>query len=515
MKKKSNILGIVLLVLAILCIGMYFVYGAKFSDHKVTFDSDGGSLVTTQTVKDGEKATKPIDPTKENNDFIEWQLNGLAYNFDNVVKKDITLKAIWKEYNAFNIKVTLDENEYTTTVREGEKLTIESLSIPTKEGYRIALYDEKNIEYNLDTPVTSDLVLTGKYVEIKKYTVKFDSSGGTKVSDATVVEGEQVEEAKTTRDGYVFAGWYLGNEKYDFTTPVTKSITLKARWNEADKVTVTFSVDGKTYKTVSVKENTKVSKPTNPTKKGYKFVEWQLDGSTFDFNTKITGETTLTAKFEEAATYTVKFNSNGGSTVKAQEVTDKATKPTDPTKTGYVFVEWQLNGKTYDFNKEVVEDITLTAKWEKEKPKYTVTFDSNGGTEVSKQTITEGEKATKPTNPTKTDYVFVEWLYNNQTFDFTTPIIKDITLTARYRKLNNYTVTFDSDGGTAVSSQNVVEGKTANQPSNPTKSGSTFVEWQLNGSKYDFAKAVTDNITLKAKWQENSTNPDVPTEEDK
>lgn len=452
MKKKSNILGIVLLVLAVLCIGMYFVYGVMFSDHKVTFDSDGGSSVVAQTVKDGEKATRPADPTKENNDFVEWQLNGQTYNFDSVVKKDITLKAIWKEYNSFDVKVTLDENEYTTSIREGEKLTIESLSIPSKDGYRIVLYDDKNVEYNLDNPVTTDLTLTAKYVEIKKYTVTFNSNGGTKVDAIKVVEGEQVTEPTTTRDGYVFAGWYLGNEKYEFTTPVTKDITLKARWNEADKVTVTFTVDGKTYKTDSVKENTKVTKPTNPTKKGYKFVEWQLNGKAFDFNTKITEEITLVALFEEAKSYTVKFNSDGGTSVKDQEVAvgSKAVKPTDPTKSGYVFVGWQLNGKTYDFSKEVTEDITLKAIWEKEKAKYTVKFvDKDGKQLANDQLVVEGEKATKPADPTMDGYKFDVWLLNNVTFDFSTPITKDITLTAHFDKIVN-----DSSSSTTEEANN-------------------------------------------------------------
>ena len=435
MKKKSNIIGIMLLILAVLCIGMYFVYGEKFSDYKVVFDSDGGSTVLTQTVKNGDKVVKPDNPTKENSDFIEWQLNGQAYNFDNIVEDDITLKAIWQVYNMFNVKVTLEENEYSATVREGEQLNIDSLGMPSKEGYRIVLYTESNEEYNVTVPITSELTLIGKYIEIKKYTVKFDANGGKKVSDVKVVDGETVQEPTTTRDGYVFDGWYLGNTKYDFTTPVTKAITLKAKWNEAGKVTVTFAVDGNVYKTSSVKENTKVSKPSNPTKKGYKFVEWQLNDSAFDFNTKITEEITLTAKFEETKAYTVKFDSDGGSTVKSQEVSvgGKVTKPDDPTKKEYVFVEWQLNGKTYDFKKEVVEDITLKAKWDKEKNKYTVKFiDSEKKELASSQTVVEGEKATKPTDPTKDGYKFDSWLLDNVTFDFSTPITKDITLTAHF-----------------------------------------------------------------------------------
>ncbi|MBR4943658.1 MAG: InlB B-repeat-containing protein, partial [Clostridia bacterium] len=76
--------------------------------------------------------------------------------------------------------------------------------------------------------------------------------------------------------------------------------------------------------------------------------------------------------------YKVTFDSAGGSSVKAQYVTkgEKAQQPAEnPTREGYTFVEWQLNGKTYNFEAVVVSDITLKAKWEKNAPtKFAVSF---------------------------------------------------------------------------------------------------------------------------------------------
>jgi uncharacterized repeat protein (TIGR02543 family) len=69
--------------------------------------------------------------------------------------------------------------------------------------------------------------------------------------------------------------------------------------------------------------------------------------------------------------YKVTFDAMGGSSVKAQYITkgEKAQKPAEnPTREGYTFVEWQLNGNAYDFNTAVVGDITLKAKWEKNAP---------------------------------------------------------------------------------------------------------------------------------------------------
>ena len=64
-----------------------------------------------------------------------------------------------------------------------------------------------------------------------------------------------------------------------------------------------------------------------------------------------------------------------------------------------------------------------------------------------------------------------------------------------------YTVTFNSNGGSSVASQQVAKGSYVSKPTNPSKTGHTFVEWQLNGQKFDFTTPITSNITLMAIWQ--------------
>jgi len=141
--------------------------------------------------------------------------------------------------------------------------------------------------------------------------------------------------------------------------------------------------------------------------------------------------------------------------------------------------------------------------------KYTVTFDSNGGSSVDKQTVESGKKAAKPANPTKDGYTFIEWTLNGKTYDFNNTVTSNITLVATWKKVETkpevvkYTVTFNSNGGSAISSQTVVSGVKAVKPANPTKDGYTFVEWTLNGKTYDFNTAVTSNITLVASWKTN------------
>ena len=288
------------------------------------------------------------------------------------------------------------------------------------------------------------------------------------------------------------------------------------------KYTVTFdSNGGSAVSKQTVESGKKATKPANPTRDGYTFVNWTLNGKEYNFNTKVTKNITLVAQWKKVGTsenpeppvvkYTVTFDSNGGSIVSSQTVVSgaKATKPTNPTRDGYTFVNWTLNGTEYDFNTAVTSNIILVAQWKKvETPvvKYTVTFDSNGGSSVSSQTVVSGAKATKPSTPARNGYIFVNWTLNGKTYDFNTPVTSNITLVAQWKKVETpvvkYTVTFNSNGGSAVSSQTVVSGAKATKPTNPTRKYYTFVNWTLNGKKYDFNTPVTSNITLVAKWDE-------------
>lgn len=428
MSKGVKYMMIALISVAVILIILYFVIGGS-KDYKVVFDSNGGTSVPEQIVKKGEKVSKPTNPTKEGAEFGEWQLDNATYNFDAEVNSDLTLKAVWKSSVKYTVKVTLDGQDYTAEVSEGDTISLASLNIPTKDGYKVVL-SNNNQEFDINTAISGNMDLTATYVELKTFTVKFDSNGGSKVADVKVKEGSLATEPTSTKSGYTLDGWYDGDTKFDFSTPITKDMKLKANWTSGTKINVIFMVDDKVYKTVSVNENTAVSKPTNPTKKGYKFVAWQLDGNNFDFKTKITSETTLTALFEETTTVTVTFDSNGGSSVTTQmvETGGKAKAPTAPTKEGYKFVEWQLDGKKYDFNKAVNDNITLKATWIKA---YTVKFISDGK-ELSSQLVAEGSKATKPTDPTKSGYKFVKWLLNNNEYNFNTAVTKDIELVAYF-----------------------------------------------------------------------------------
>ena len=288
---------------------------------------------------------------------------------------------------------------------------------------------------------------------------------------------------------------------------------------------VTFNSKGGTVVAEQVvEEGSTATKPLDPEKEGYIFIEWLLDGRSYNFNSIIDKDITLIASWKEDKPHkeliTIKFNTDGGTTI-ANSVVEKGSKltsPENPTKDGYTFVEWQLNGTKFDFETELTEDTELVAKWKKEggnsgsqtnpttpaEKKYAVSFNSNGGSTVASQTVVEGKKATRPANPTKKGYTFIGWLLDGKTYDFNTTITKNITLTASWEELATYTVSFNSNGGSGVSSQNVKEGSKATKPSNPTREGYNFSAWQLNGQNFDFNSGITGNITLVAKWNQKN-----------
>jgi len=360
----------------------------------------------------------------------------------------------------------------------------------------------------------------------KTYVVKFVSNNSI-YYEVEVKNNDTVNEPTSpTRSGYNFEGWYINNVLFDFSTKINEDITLTAKWvakesENTDKITVSFDSNGGTdIEAQVIDANSKVIKPINPTRDGYKFVEWQLNSKTFDFKTEVTKSIVLIAKWEkvtkpeEVTKYTVTFDSQNGTSVKSQTVESgkTATKPSNPTRDGYVFKGWYYNGSVFNFNLKITKNITLTAKWEKETvavvaTKYTVTFDTDGGSTIDAQTIEEGKTATKPANPTKKDHEFKGWYLDGKTYDFSTKVTKNIVLTAKWEKtaqevvVTKYTVTFDSKGGSTIQSQTIESGKLATKPTDPKRDNYIFKGWYLDGKAYEFSSKVTKNIVLTAEWE--------------
>ena len=144
--------------------------------------------------------------------------------------------------------------------------------------------------------------------------------------------------------------------------------------------------------------------------------------------------------------------------------------------------------------------------------KYTVTFNSQGGSEVASQAVYAGEKIVKPANPTKEKEYFVDWYKEAEctnVWDFENETVsQDITLYAKWTSIA-YTVTFETNGGTAIEAQLVPKGTFATKPATaPTKEGNLFEGWyteQTMTNLFDFYTPITKDITLYAKWMDISS----------
>ena len=196
---------------------------------------------------------------------------------------------------------------------------------------------------------------------------------------------------------------------------------------------------------------------------------------------------------EVIGAYTVTFQSEGGSEVASQiRANAPAARPADPTKEGHTFIGWYNGEEKWNFADAVATDLTLTAKWQVNR--YTITFDTAGGSEVAPITQDYGTTITAPANPAKTGYTFAGW---DKTIPTTMPA-GDMTITARWQ-VNQYTITFKPENG----GQDIVikqdYGTAITAPANPTKTGYTFAGWD----KTIPSTMPAGDMTITARWTEN------------
>ena len=189
-------------------------------------------------------------------------------------------------------------------------------------------------------------------------------------------------------------------------------------------VTVTYKDGSGEYAKQIVQAGEKAIEPDVPSRQGYQFTDWYLDDTKYDFNTAVTGNMTLTAKWT-ANSYTITFDTNGGSAVApiTQDYGTAIAAPANPTREGYTFIGW---------DKEIpetmpAEDMTLTAKWTADQ--YTITFDTDGGSEIAPITQDYGTAITAPADPTRGGYTFIGW---DKAIPATMPA-GDMTITAKWK----------------------------------------------------------------------------------
>lgn len=335
-----------------------------------------------------------------------------------------------------------------------------------------------NESYLADVPSTAaaELISAGKAT-----TISFDTDGGTEVEYISGGEGEPVTApANPTKTGYTFNGW----EPALPSVFPAEDMTVKAKW-QINQYTITFDTDGGTaIAPITQDYNTAIMNPSDPTKEGCSFAGWDKD-----IPALMPAENMTIKALWSVGKYTITFDTDGGTAIApiSQDYGTTITAPTNPTKTGYTFVGWdKVVPSTMP-----AENVVIKAQWKINQ--YTITFDTDGGTTITPITQDYNTTITKPSDPTKDGSVFAGW---DKEIPSNMPA-ENMTIKALWKKL--YTITFNTDGGTEVASITKAVGEALTAPANPTKTGYTFASWNPA-----FPETMPENdLELKALWNKN------------
>ena len=374
----------------------------------------------------------------------------------------------------YKVNDAANDTEYSGvfTVNLLDKLEIE----PTiRTGYAFAQWSDGKTDNPYTMAVPGAVSLTAQ-TQIETYTIDYELNGGAleagKTNPATyTLETAAFRLEEPTRTGYTFAGWTGSNG----TTPQTDvgiaqgsigNLYFEANWTANGYKILYTGVEGADVSTFPTKHVFgKDTAIPNPTKTGYGFAGWKVNGSAATRDLTLSG-TAYTADIALEATwtaneFTITYSGVEGadvSTFPTKHVFGKDTAIPNPTKTGYGFAGWKVNGSaaTRDLTLSgtaYTADIALEATWTANE--FTITYSGVEGADVSTfPTKHVFGKDTAIPNPTKTGYGFVGWKVNgsaaarNLTLSGTA-YTADITLEATWTKLTEPTPSVIMEGGTA------------------------------------------------------------------
>ena len=418
----------------------------------------------------------------------------------------------------FTIKPrTVDPHIYLSPESFTYDGTAKQPTVTVKDGTTTIPASEYNVEYSNNTNAgTATVTITdktgGNYVVSgeKTFTIERGSQSAPVVSstnetidgkaDGTITGVTTAMEYKsaaaneyTAVTGTTIANLPAGtyNVRYKETPNYNASPAADVVINTGSKLTVQFDTDGglPAPDNQQLSYSQTVSAPAvDPEKTGYTFLYWSADGEAeYDFSASLTANITLKAVYQ-ANSYTITFDTDGGSTVAAitQDYGTAVTAPADPTKTGYTFAGWDS-----DIPETMpAENMTITAQWTVNR--YTMTFDDNGSR--SEYVLDYGTNLTEYVPDIQWEgHTFMGW---NPEVPETVPA-EDMTFTAVW-DTNTYTITFDSNGGSYVAPIVQDYGTKVIAPMNPMREGYAFIGWDTEIP----AEMPAYDMTVKALWVE-------------
>ena len=384
-------------------------YWAKWeiNQYTITFDTNGGSEIAPITQDYGTKITAPADPTRKGYTFKGW---------DKEIPKtmpaeNMTVKAQW-EINQYAITFDTNGGSEIAPITQDYGTKITTPADPTRKGYTFKGWDKEIPE----TMPAENITVKAQW-EINRYTITFDTNGGSEIAPITQDYGTEITAPDNpTRKGYTFKGW---DKEIPETMPA-ENMTVKARW-EINQYTIAFDTNGGSeIAPITQDYGTAITAPADPTRKGYTFKGWDKEIP----ETMPAENITVKAQWE-INQYTIAFDTNGGSEIApiTQDYGTEITAPDNPTREGYTFIGWDRDIPVT----MPAENITVTAQWEINR--YTITFDTAGGSDIAPITQDYGTNITSPADPTREGYTFIGW---DKAIPTTMPA-ENITVTAQWK----------------------------------------------------------------------------------
>jgi uncharacterized repeat protein (TIGR02543 family) len=501
--------------------------------YTVTFHKNGGDTDASPRIKTGYHSGDPVgalpaDPTRTGHGFNGWNTkadgSGTAFTTSTAVTANITVFAKWVDTI---YTVTFDSTGGSAvssiTVVHGSTpvLPANPTSDDASKGFA-GWYTEASgggTPFTASTPVLANITVHAHWLPF--HTVSFDPAGGSAVAPITVVHSVAVGTlpADPTKLDVTFSGWHTGanggGTPFTASTAVTADMTVYAKWT----VGVTFNSDGGsavspssiTGITPGATAATAGTLPANPGKTGLAFGGWYTavngGGTEFAAGTPVTANITVYARW----TATVTFDSDEGSPVPPiTGITSGdavGTLPADPTKPpSGSFGGWYtaVNGAGTPFTAStpVTANITVYAKW---KDLHVLLFDSEGGSAVGSIYLLDGDTLTPLPITTKLDVTFGGWYTDSEGGG--TQLIDGTVITQSYHLYAKWmaTVTFDTDGGSAVAPKSFISGRYFQDPIDPTKDHYRFSAWYTepdcdDEDRFTPNDRVYADMTLYAKW---------------
>jgi uncharacterized repeat protein (TIGR02543 family) len=427
-----------------------------------------------------------------------------------VPAQDTTYTAQWT-INQYTVNFNSNGGSAVNSITQNYNTNVNEPAAPARTGYIFAgWYSDSGLTNAVTWPYTlgaSDVTFYADW-SLGSFNLTFDANGGTGGSGPTPTPyGTSITAPMVTRTGYTFNGWLPAVPP---TMPAADS-TYTAQWT-INQYTVNFNSNGgSAVDSITQNYNTDVAKPADPTKEGYTFAGWYSDSG---LTTAVTWPYTLGASdvtFYAKWTvnnYNITFDANGGTggTGPTSMAYGSALSAPSVSRTGYTFNGWLPEVP----DTVPAADTTYVAQWTIKQ--YTVSFNSNGGSAVGSITQNYGTDVAKPADPAKTGYTFGGWYSDS---GLTTAVIwpytlgaSDVTFYAKWT-INQYTVSFNSNGGSAVGSITQNYGTDVAKPADPAKTGYIFAGWYSDSgltTAVTWPHTLTADVTFYAKWGVGSVN---------